>query len=158
MDLIAHFVMGLVLYKFTGNIWVIILSVILDLDHFVGFVYDKKKFRFTELSNLLHLAYRPRTQLLHSIVGILIIGAALSFFMPWTIAFGPLAIHLFLDSIDRAGIYLLPIGPKWQIRGVLPVGYLAENPSYIKKHKRSHIPSLILIIAGILLLLFYNRR
>ena len=155
MDLIAHFIIGLVLYRFTGNIFAIPLTVILDFDHFLGFVYDKKKIKFNGLPHIMHLAYRPRTRM-HNLIATLLFGVFLSFFMPWKIAFIPLLLHLFFDSLDKSGIYLLPFGPKWKIKGILPVGYLIDKPEDVHKHKRSHIPSLIVMIAGILLLLFYK--
>lgn len=152
MDLIAHFVFGLWLYKISGNVWTIVLTCIIDIDHFLGYIYDRRKKHIIKVPSLLHLAFRPRSWL-HSITGVLIISLPSIFFLPWHVVFISLFSHLILDSLDKGGIYLLPPFSKKMIRGILPMGYLIEDPNYLRLHKRSHIPSLILIVVMALLIL-----
>jgi len=153
MDLIAHFIFGLWLYKIFGNAWTIPLSCIIDIDHFLGYFYDRRKQKRIEIPNLLHLSYRPRTWV-HSITGVLIIFLPLIFFSPWYIVLISLFSHIFLDSLDKLGIYILPpFTDRRMIHGVLPVGYLLEDPNYLRLHKRSHIPSILFILLISLLIL-----
>jgi membrane-bound metal-dependent hydrolase YbcI (DUF457 family) len=146
VDLIAHFVVGLWLYKYYPNPVVVILAAIPDADHLLGYFYDRWNHKRIEIPKLLHLAYRPRSWV-HSILGMFVIGLPLLFFFPWRIIFVPLFSHLLLDALDKQGVYIIPKLTKLKIRGKLPVGYLPEDPEYMLKHKRSHIPSILLIIA-----------
>ncbi|MDI6798910.1 MAG: hypothetical protein QMD12_02865 [Candidatus Aenigmarchaeota archaeon] len=153
MDLIAHFVFGLWLFKKSGNVWSIALSCVLDIDHILGYIYDKRKKRYIEIPSILHLAYRPRSWL-HSITGALISALPFVFFLPMHIVLISLFSHLFFDLLDRNGILLFPPLLKKKIKGALPVGYLIEDPEYLKRHRRSHIPSLILIVLFSLFIVF----
>lgn len=153
MDLIAHFVFGLWIYQDLGSVWTIFLSCITDIDHLLGYIYDRRKKPFIQIPKLLHLAYRPRSWF-HSFTGILVVSIPLTFFLPSPIVFLPLFSHLLLDALDKNGISILPPFLKKRVRGALPVGYLIEDPSYLKRHKRSHVPSLILIITVTLLILY----
>jgi len=89
---------------------------------------------------LLHLTYRPRTWL-HSITGAAILSTILVyvFKFPLKVVFFSFYIHLGMDMLDKTGIFILPPFIKRKIRGALPVGYLMEDPSYLQRHKRSHI-------------------
>jgi archaellum biogenesis protein FlaJ (TadC family) len=107
------------------------------------------------LPRLLHLAYRPRSWL-HSIVFILIISLFLSIFINWKVVFASTFSHIFLDSLDKSGIYILPILSKKRIKGILPVGYLPEESEHIKRHKRSHVASMIAAAVLIVLIIFYK--
>ena len=153
MDLLAHLIVGIWLYQHFGNFWTIFLSVIIDIDHFLGYIYDRRKKRHIEIPKLLHLAYRPRSWL-HSFTGLLLFSIPLSFFLPPTIAFLPLFSHLMLDMLDKSGISIFPPFLKKKIKGALPVGYLIEDPTYLRRHRRSHIASFILIAIVILLILY----
>ncbi len=145
MDAIAHFVFGLWLYQKIPLPTTIILSVILDIDHLLGFLHDKRKSRFIHLPSLLHLAYRPRSWL-HSIAGILVISLPLTPFYGFFPVFIPLLAHLLIDMLDRAGVMLLfPFFRKY-VHGILPASYLPEDEALARRHKASHIPSIILII------------
>jgi len=146
MDLLAHFVVGLWLYSHYQYPLVVLLSVIPDIDHLVGYIYDRRKKTEIKLPKLIHLAYRPRSWF-HSFTGVLIIGLPLLIYFPWYVVFIPLLFHMFLDMLDKEGIYILPPFISKRIRGALPVGYLPEDPSYMKKHKRSHLPSILVILA-----------
>jgi len=152
MDIVAHVVFGFWLSTKLGTEWGIFFSAILDIDHLLGYLYDKRKKKTIEIPSLLHLAYRQRTWL-HSIFGVFIITLVFIQFLDWRIVFFPLLFHLFLDAIDKIGIYILPPFTKKKIKGILPVGYLIEEPGYLKRHKRSHIPSIILIVLTIILIL-----
>ena len=155
MDLVAHFVMGLAIAKKLNNPWAVLLSCIIDIDHVIGYLYDRRKKKFLFIPSLLHLAYRPRTWL-HSITGAALL-AALSLFvfnLPFPVVFFSLYVHLAIDMLDKAGIYILPPLIKRKIKGALPVGYLMEDSGYLQRHKRSHIPSILLIlIVAVLVLL-----
>lgn len=169
MDLIAHLVFGFWLYIKLGNPWSILLSCIMDVDHLLGYLYDRRKESLIKIhydklieeifekpydkKRLLHLSYRPRTWF-HSIFGVFLFSLVLTPFLSLSIAFIPLFSHLLLDAMDKNGIYILPPFTKRKVRGALPVGYLIEDPKYLVRHKRSHIPSLILIIITIFLILF----
>ena len=154
MDLIAHFVFGIWLAKKFQNFWAIFLSCIIDIDHFFGYIYDKRKKQRIEIPSILHLAYRPRSWL-HSFTGVLILSIPFLLFLPSDLVFISLLSHLFFDLLDKNGIFLFPPLLNKKIRGRLPVGYLPEDSRYLKAHKRSHLPSILLIIfTGILL--FYG--
>jgi len=153
MDLIAHFVFGLWIYQDFGNIWIILLSCITDIDHLIGYIYDRRKKSSIQIPKLLHLAYRPRSWF-HSFTGLLTVFIPLSFFLPTPVVLLPLLSHLLLDALDKNGISIFPPFLKKRIKGALPVGYLMEDPNYLKRHKRSHVPSLILIAIISLLILY----
>ena len=155
MDLIAHLAFGLWLYKIFGNPWVIPLSCIIDIDHIFGYIYDKRNQKNVEIPNLLHLAYRPRTWI-HSITGALLLSLPLVFFLPWKIVLISIFSHIVLDSLDILGIYTFPPFTNRMIHGIFPVGYLLEDPNYLRLHKRSHIASIIFILL-IALLIFVGR-
>lgn len=159
MDLTVHFLVGILIFKLTGNIFAIPLSILPDLDHVIGYFYDKRKKRNIQMPKLLHIAYRPRSWL-HSVFAVLILSLFFSLFIPWKVVFASLFSHILIDSLDKSGVYLLPYISKKKIRGILPVGYLEENPAYLKRHKRSHVPSMIVtaIIILILLIIFYNKK
>jgi len=147
MDAVAHFVFGLWLYQKLHSPVVILLSVILDVDHVLGFLYDRRKRKRIEIPSLLHLAYRPRSWL-HTIAGIIVIGLPLVPFYGLPTVFIPLLAHLLIDMLDRAGVMLLfPLSRKY-IRGILPASYLSENNILTRRHKASHIPSIILIVVA----------
>ncbi|MEM5800476.1 MAG: hypothetical protein QXD54_02750 [Candidatus Aenigmatarchaeota archaeon] len=152
MDILAHFIVGLYLSIKFENYWPLFFSCIFDLDHVIGYLYDKRKKLPIEIPSLLHLAYRPRSWF-HSILGLLIVSIPFLFFLPVELIFIPLFAHLFLDILDKNGIYILPPLIKKKIKGSLPVGYLLEDPSYLKTHKRSHIPSLLVSIIFVLLII-----
>jgi len=154
MDLIAHFVVGLAIAKKLGNPWAVFLSCLIDIDHAIGYIYDKRNKKNTIMPTLLHLAHRPRTWL-HSISGaaLLIVLFAYVVKLPLPVVFYSFSIHIAIDALDKAGIYVFPPFTKRKIRGALPVGYLPEDPSYLQKHKRSHIPSILLILAVVVLVL-----
>jgi membrane-bound metal-dependent hydrolase YbcI (DUF457 family) len=145
MDAVAHFVFGLWLYQKIPSPIVIILSVILDVDHLLGFLYDKRKSRLAHLPSLLHLAYRPRSWL-HSIAGILVIGLPLVPFYGFSTVFIPLLTHILIDMLDKAGVMLFfPFSHKY-VHGILPASYLPEDQALARRHKASHLPSIVLII------------
>jgi len=152
MDAIAHFVFGLWLYQKLPSPTTIILSVILDIDHLLGFLYDKITRRMSvHLPSLLHLAYRPRSWL-HSIAGILAISLPLIPFYGFSPVFIPLLAHLLIDMLDRAGVMLLfPFSRKY-IHGILPASYLPEDEALTRRHKASHVPSIILIIISAIMI------
>lgn len=155
MDLVAHFVMGLVIAKKLNNPWAVLLSCIIDIDHVIGYLYDRRKKKLMWIPNLLHIAHRPRTWL-HSITGaaLLIAFFTFSFNLPFPVVFFSFYIHLAMDMLDKNGIFVLPPLINRKIRGALPAGYLPEDPSYLKRHKRSHIPTILLIlIVAVLVLL-----
>ncbi|MEM5883024.1 MAG: hypothetical protein QXQ77_02170 [Candidatus Aenigmatarchaeota archaeon] len=152
MDAIAHFIVGLYLSIKFESYWPLFLSCVFDIDHIIGYFYDKRKKLILEIPSLLHLAYRPRSWF-HSFSGLLIILIPFLPFLPLEIIFIPLFIHLFLDILDKNGIYILPPLIKKKIKGLLPVGYLMENPNYLRAHKRSHIPSLLISIIFVLLII-----
>ncbi len=151
MDILAHFIVGLYFSIKFESYWPIFFSCIFDIDHIIGYFYDRRKKILIEIPPLLHIAYRPRSWL-HSIFGFLILSIPFTLFLPLHIIFIPLLIHLFLDLLDRNGIYLFPFIKK-KIKGSLPVGYLIEDPSYLKRHKRSHIPSLLTTLFFFLLII-----
>ena len=153
MDLIAHFVFSIWLAQHCGNLWPILLGTIIDIDHVLGYIYDRRKKLRIEIPKLLHLAYRPRSWL-HSFTGLLLISIPFLFFLPSNIVFVPILFHLLLDSLDKNGISILPPILKKKIRGVLPVGYLIEDSKYLERHRRSHIACFILIAISILLILY----
>lgn len=153
MDLIAHFVFSLWLNTHYGNVWTIFLGTIIDIDHFLGYIYDRRNKRYIEIPKLLHLAYRPRSWM-HSFTGILVLSIPSLLFLPANIAFIPLLSHLLLDALDKNGISIFPPFLKKRIKGALPVGYLIEDPTYLKRHRRSHIASFVLIAIFILLILY----
>jgi hypothetical protein len=151
MDAIAHFAFGLWLYtKFHSPI-VLPLSVVIDLDHVFGFLYDKRKSKVIEIPSLLYLAYRPRSWL-HSITGLLAISLPLLPIFGSQAVFIPLAAHLLIDMADRAGIKILPPLINNRIKGILPASYLPEDATTIKRHKRSHVPSVALTVASLILI------
>ncbi|MCS7105841.1 MAG: metal-dependent hydrolase [Candidatus Aenigmarchaeota archaeon] len=145
MDIIAHFIAGLYLSIKFENYWALFFGCIMDIDHVIGYLYDKRKKVKIEIPSLLHLAYRPRSWF-HSLSGLLIVSIPFLFFLSPELIFIPLFIHLFLDLLDKNGIYILPPFIKRRIKGSLPVGYLIEDPTYLKTHKRSHIPSLLVSV------------
>ncbi|MGC8812439.1 MAG: metal-dependent hydrolase [Candidatus Aenigmatarchaeota archaeon] len=151
MDILAHFMVGLYLGIRFGSYWPIFFSCILDIDHIIGYFYDRRKKIMAEIPSLLHLAYRPRSWF-HSIFGLLILSTSFALFLPLELYLVPLFIHLFLDLLDKDGIYIFPPFIKKKIKGSLPVGYLVEDPNYLKAHKRSHIPSLLTTIFFFLLI------
>ncbi|MEM7821565.1 MAG: metal-dependent hydrolase [Candidatus Aenigmatarchaeota archaeon] len=168
MDLLAHFAVGIWLYTKIENIAVPFLSCILDIDHILGYIYDKIEGRKKEIHYekifeeffktrkkriFLRLSYRPRTWI-HSFFGVFLIGLFLTPFFGLEASFIPLISHILLDALDKNGVFLFPPLIKSKIRGALPVGYLAENPNYLIRHKRSHVPSLILIIIVTILILY----
>jgi len=153
MDLLAHLIFSFWVSLHVGNVWAIFLGTIMDIDHLLGYIYDRRKKRYIEIPKLLHLAYRPRTWL-HSFTGILLLSIPLLPFLPITVVFIPILSHLLLDILDKSGISIFPPFLKKKVRGALPVGYLIEDPSYLRRHKRSHIASLILIAIVILLMLY----
>jgi membrane-bound metal-dependent hydrolase YbcI (DUF457 family) len=165
MDFVAHFVVGLWLSIKIGNPIAIPLSVSFDIDHVIGFLYDKRKKMLTSIPNIFHFAYRPRSWL-HSISGLMILfviavginATGLVNFnspVPYDIILFCLILHLLIDMLDKDGIHILPPITRKEIRGALPVGYLIEDPKYLTNHKRSHVPSLILI-AVILMFIFFG--
>lgn len=145
MDLLAHLVVGVWLYTKYKQMIVIPLAMIFDVDHLLGYVYDKRK-NVRKLPKVIHLAYRPRSWF-HSLTGMFLVALPLLPFFQWQVVITPLASHLFLDMLDKSGLFIFPPLTWKKIRGALPVGYLPEDPMYMKKHKRSHIPSIIVIIA-----------
>jgi hypothetical protein len=151
MDILAHFIIGLYFSIKFESYWPIFFSCIFDIDHIIGYFYDRRKKILIEIPSLLHIAYRPRSWF-HSIFGLLILSVPFTLFLPLEIIFIPLLIHLFLDLLDKNGIYLFPPFIKKKIKGSLPVGYLVEDPSYLKRHKRSHIPSLLATLFFFLLI------
>jgi len=150
VDLIAHFVFGLWLSGKFGGVWTILFSCITDIDHLIGYIYDKRKKRVIEMPKLLHLAYRPRSWL-HSFTGVLFF-LPLLFVFDWKTIFIPLLLHLLFDSLDKYGISIFPPFTNKRLKGILPVGYLVEEPRFLELHKRSHIPSLIMTALMILLI------
>ncbi len=152
MDLIAHLVFGFWVYRNFGIIWALPLSCILDIDHLIGYLYDKRRKTHWYLPDFVHLAYRPRTWL-HSIGFVTLIAIPLMFVLPWYVVVISLYGHLFLDGLDRFGVYIFPPFISKRIHGALPVGYLLEDQNYLSHHKRSHFPSFIFIIALTLLML-----
>jgi hypothetical protein len=153
MDILAHFIVGLYLSIKFESYWPIFFSCILDIDHVIGYFYDRRKKILTEIPSLLHLAYRPRSWF-HSILGLLILFIPFMFFLPLHLILIPLFLHFFLDLLDKSGVYLFPPFIKRKIRGSLPVGYLVEDESSLKTHKRSHIPSLLTLLFFFLLIIF----
>jgi len=155
MDLLAHFVMGLVIAKKLNNPWAVLLSCLIDIDHIIGYIYDRRKKKFLFMPSLLHIAYRPRTWL-HSITGAALFAAFFIYVLhlPFDVVFFSFYIHLAIDMLDKTGIYVLPPLIKRKVKGALPVGYLMEDSGYLQRHKRSHIPSILLIlIVAVLVLL-----
>jgi membrane-bound metal-dependent hydrolase YbcI (DUF457 family) len=153
MDVLAHFVFGLWLYTKFNSLAVLPLSVILDIDHLIGFIYDKRKAKKIKIPSLLHLAYRPRSWL-HSIIGILLIGLPLVPLLGLYPVLIPLLSHLLIDMLDKAGIYMFPPFTRMRVHGILPASYLPEeNPSL--KGKRSHVPSIVLIVATAILVFLH---
>jgi len=150
MDLIAHFMVGLLFYRKFGSLVYIFLACAFDLDHVIGYFYDRRKKLRIELPPLLHLAYRPRSWL-HSFTGLLLFSFLFSPFFPAHLVVTSLFSHLLLDMVDKSGVFIFPPLIKEKVRGILPVGYFLEDPKYLKRHKRSHIPSLVLtLIVGLL--------
>ena len=152
MDLLAHFVMGLWFYKETAMFETILLSIFFDLDHIAGYFYDRRRQTNINIPNIFRIAYRPRSWF-HSFTGLILIAvpAILIFKLPVRIVLFPLIVHLLLDVIDKNGIYLLPPLTRKRIHGILPVGFLLEEPDRLKRHKQSHVPSLILIVVIVVL-------
>jgi hypothetical protein len=152
VDFLAHFVMGLWFYKETGMLETILLSISFDLDHIVGYFYDRRKQTNINIPSVFRLAYRPRSWF-HSFTGLILIAlpAIFIFRLPVRVVLFPLVVHLLLDVIDKSGIYILPPFVKKKIHGILPVGFLLEDPDRLKRHKQSHIPSLILIVVIVVL-------
>jgi len=152
VDFIAHFVLGLWFFKVSGDPITILLSIIMDFDHIVGYFYDRRKQTIINIPNIFRLSYRPRSWF-HSFTGLLLISLPAIFLLglPWKIIIFPLLAHLLLDVIDKNGIYLLPPIIKKRVHGILPVGFLLEDPERLKRHKKSHIPSLIFIIVIVIL-------
>jgi len=128
------------------------MTCIFDIDHISGYIYDRRKQKQFNIPSIFGLAYRPRSWF-HSVTGFLILFSIFSFFVHWQVVFYSLFFHLLMDVIDKNGIFLLPPLITKRVRGALPVGYLMENPSYLEKHRRSHIPSLFLIISIAVLIL-----
>jgi len=153
MDIIAHFMLGLWFWKKFANPWSLILSFIVDVDHILGYVYDRRNKKIIKFPKFLHLAFRERTWV-HSLTGVFLISIPLLFFFPLEVVLVPLFSHLMLDMIDKNGIFTLPPFTSRKIQGVLPVGYLLESANHLKLYKRSHLPSLVLIILVSLLILF----
>jgi membrane-bound metal-dependent hydrolase YbcI (DUF457 family) len=148
MDVVAHFVFGLWLSRKVSPV-AVPFSVILDIDHVLGFLYDKIRKKNIKTPTLIHLAYRPRSWL-HSLLGILIIGLPFYPFFGFFPVFIPLLTHLLIDMLDNSGVMLLfPFSFK-HIHGILPASYLPEEAR--KRKKTSHIPSVILIIASAILI------
>ncbi|MEM5834490.1 MAG: hypothetical protein QXQ69_01415 [Candidatus Aenigmatarchaeota archaeon] len=152
MDILAHFALGLYLsFKFESY-WPLFFSCIFDIDHIIGYFYDKRKKTLVEIPSFLHIAYRPRSWF-HSFWGFLIVLVPFIFFLPLEIVAVPLILHLFLDLLDKNGIFTFPPIVRKKIKGHLPVGYLVEDPAYLKTHKRSHIPSLLASVIFFLLMI-----
>ena len=138
------------MFKTYKNFSLIILSCIFDIDHVIGYVYDRRKRIRLEIPKLYQLAYRPRSWF-HSLPVFVVLVVISSFFIDWKLAFIALASHLVMDASDKVGIWVFPFISKKKIRGSLPVSYLVENPKSLEKHKRGHVPSLA--VATIFLLL-----
>ena len=151
MDLLAHFMFGLWLYQKTGNIWAIPLSMIFDIDHILGYIWDRKKRFPKKTSFLLEMAYRPRTWF-HSLSLMFLMVVFFSFYAPIQIVFICLAVHLLIDAMDKGGVYLLPPFSKKKISGPLPISYIWDNPVKPTHNKKGHIPSVIFIILVSLLI------
>jgi len=151
MDLIAHLSFGLWLYKQYGDFSAVISSIIFDLDHIIGFFYDRRKDVKIEIPKLYQFVYRKRSWF-HSIAVLPILTFLFSFVCDWKIALIALTSHLLLDALDNSGIYILPYFSKKRIRGPLPPSYFIENPRK-KKTKGSHLPSIVVSILFLILIL-----
>jgi hypothetical protein len=154
MDISAHFMIGIWFYQKFGNMWAIPLSIIFDIDHFFGYVYDKRKRFPKKVHFLLDMAYRPGRTWIHSITILILIFLFASFFVPWSTALICLAVHLLMDAIDKSGILLFPPFSKKKISGPLPVSYIWDNPIKPTHNKKGHLPGIIFMIIFILLIFF----
>ncbi len=150
MDIIAHLAFGLWLWKFYGNFWGLIASVLFDIDHILGFLYDRVKKQKLEIPKIYQLVYRRRSWF-HSIAMIPIFTFIFSFITDWKIVFIGLSSHLILDALDKSGIYILPFLYTKKIKGPLPPSYFIDNPH--SNRKSNHIPSLLVAILFLILII-----
>jgi len=130
----------------------IVLSCIFDIDHFIGYVYDRKKKIHPKLPWVLHVAFRRRSWF-HSFTGLLLLLPFVSAYVPFSLALLSLLSHLLIDSMDRMGIQILPPFTKRKIRGPLPTSYLWSS-KHPRHYRKAHIPAIIMIIILFLMILY----
>ncbi|MBL7051278.1 metal-dependent hydrolase [Candidatus Woesearchaeota archaeon] len=115
MDVIAHYLIGMLFYIFflakMDVLYFLIGCVILDLDHTLGFVYRKLRGKLTKKEKknpwIKNLLYHDRSPF-HSLWGALIISYVVFLFTKNVIyaesMFLGIIVHLILDSIDQEGV------------------------------------------------------
>ena len=155
MDVIAHYLIGMLFYIFfltkMNAFYFLIGCVILDLDHTLSFVYRKFRGKLTkeEKKNLWikNLLYHDRSPF-HSLWGALLISYVVFLFTQNIIyaesMFLRMMVHLILDSIDQEGVkWLWPfLRIKYKFKG-------AWRPRSLKIYKEPWFifnTSLLLVI------------
>ena len=149
MDIIAHFILGLWLYRKLNKAWIVVpLSCIIDLDHVLSYLIETKKLKLPAYK----MVYRTRPWF-HSFTGVLAIGLPLSVIFGFQNVFYPLVGHILLDMLDVVGVQIFPPVIKGYIKGALPTSTLFPANEEVKKTNNvSHIPSIITIISFLLLI------
>lgn len=154
MDLFTHYALGLFLTKVFDTPWTIFFSIIFDIDHLLGYIYDKKKKgQEIQISRITHLLRRKRTWL-HSFWGIFLLTVMFSYFFNPVMIITCALFHLVLDSVDKAGIQVLSPLIKRKFKGPLPIAYVWENPEKKNTKKASGVSLMFTLI--FLVLFFYT--
>lgn len=161
MDSFTHMIPAIFLYLIkiglskVNFIFLLIGSVIPDLDHGLGFLYKTltKSWNKNEdvLKGMQKIFFFPRTAF-HSLWGVLTISTIFYFLFGLEhtayLSLG-FTIHLLIDSIDEAGVYwLFPYG---KLHWKFPASYL-QSKKYTKYYK---IQKIFLMIDIVIVLLFF---
>lgn len=144
-------VFGFWLYKIFGNIYLIPITLIFDVDHFLGFIYDYATRKIPKLTKWQHLFYRPRTWL-HSFIGLFLLAVPSSYFAPLYMVVIALAAHLAMDGIDKMGFEVMPFLSDKRISGPIPIVFSGKKLQSSENQKKFHFISFVFIAVMLVLI------